>query len=537
MLSAATSDRACVVDLDEARVDRIFERFDQCRLPGAAVGISVEGRPVYRKAFGLANMELPVTLSTSIRMRIGSISKHFTSLAYMLLCEEGRAKVDDPIGKYLPELHPVIHSITIRQLMGHTGGLRDAIDICLQLNGPGKEITAPELLELYRNIEDVSAAPGTTWNYNNGGYLILSAVIEKISGRPLGQVLQEKIFVPAGMYDTLLRPFDSNFAPNSAAAHMTTGAGGFVKDSYGTDFAGGGGVVSSVDDMLRWMAQIDRPTIGRAATWSQMTTPQVLANGSSTGYGLGLVNGRYRGISTLWHSGGWMGGNAQMLKVPRAGLDVIVIVNRQDALGIDLAYQVLDACLPELEPSRAAGTAQVVSGTFLSEATGSVFRLFGESGKQIVSINGLDIPFVSALDGVFRPVPRWSHLKKTITPVGILESPRAIILDDFGNVEELVRVDLRPDADVGGIAGVYRCDSLGAEARIESSPHGPALVTTGRFGSVRYVLRPVSGRLWEVTTNSTEHWGGVLVVSADRRSIALSTWNTHALRFRRANGH
>src|ERR1700720_4491723 len=105
------------IAFDEKKVDAIFTDFDQCHLPGAAVGIAIGGRPVYRKGFGLASIELPIVLSPSIRMRIGSTTKHFTALAYMLLCEEGRADVDDPIGKFLPELHPVSHKITMRQLM------------------------------------------------------------------------------------------------------------------------------------------------------------------------------------------------------------------------------------------------------------------------------------------------------------------------------------------------------------------------------------------------------------------------------------
>jgi D-aminopeptidase len=107
-------------EIDEKRIDAIFAVVDQCHLPGAAVGIAIDGKPVYRKGFGLANMELPFVLSPSVRMRIYSTTKHFACLAYMLLCEEGRAGIDDPIGKYLPELHPVSRNATMRQLMGHT---------------------------------------------------------------------------------------------------------------------------------------------------------------------------------------------------------------------------------------------------------------------------------------------------------------------------------------------------------------------------------------------------------------------------------
>src|SRR5262249_45341936 len=93
-----------LVDFDAGKIDRIFAGLDQCHLPGAAVGIAVDGKPIYRKGFGLASMELPIVLSPTIRMRIYSTSKHFTCLAYMLLCEEGKAAIDERLGTYLPEL-------------------------------------------------------------------------------------------------------------------------------------------------------------------------------------------------------------------------------------------------------------------------------------------------------------------------------------------------------------------------------------------------------------------------------------------------
>src|SRR5437762_3490431 len=111
------------VKFDASKVDAIFAELNQCHLPGAAVGIAIDGIPVYRKGFGLASMELPMVLAPTTRMRIGSTTKHFTCLAFLLLCEEGLAKIDDPLGKFVPELNSVAHHVTIRQLMGNTSGL------------------------------------------------------------------------------------------------------------------------------------------------------------------------------------------------------------------------------------------------------------------------------------------------------------------------------------------------------------------------------------------------------------------------------
>src|SRR5262245_34637843 len=110
------------VIFDEKKIDAIFASYNQCHLPGMAVGIAVRGKPVYRKGFGLASLELPLVLTPATRIRIGSTSKHFTCLAYLLLCEEGRAAIDDPLGKHLPEVHPIARAVTMRQLMGNISG-------------------------------------------------------------------------------------------------------------------------------------------------------------------------------------------------------------------------------------------------------------------------------------------------------------------------------------------------------------------------------------------------------------------------------
>src|SRR4029079_13828321 len=120
---------------DASSVDAIFASLDRSHLPGVAVGIAIDGRPVYRRGFGLANMELPVVLTPATRMRIASTSKHFAAFVYMLLCEESRAGIDDQVVKFIPELHPVARDVTMRQLMGNVSGLRDVHDITWVFSG------------------------------------------------------------------------------------------------------------------------------------------------------------------------------------------------------------------------------------------------------------------------------------------------------------------------------------------------------------------------------------------------------------------
>jgi D-aminopeptidase len=529
------------IAFDEKKIDAIFRDLDQCRLPGAAVGIAIGGKPVYRRGFGLASMELPVALSPGMRMRIASTTKHFAALIYMLLCEDGKATIDDPIGKYLPELHPVTHAVTMRQLMGHVGGLRDALDICHQFSGTGRRVSSADFLSLYRDIDDVNFAPGIAWNYNNGGYMMLSAAIERITGRSLEEVLHERIFVPVGMYDTLLRRFDTDFVPNSATPHMTKQTGGFEKSYLGSAADGCGGVISTVDDMLRWLAHMDAPWVGQAPTWALMKAPQYLANGCSTGYGLGLMNRRHRGVATLGHAGNVMGSSAQMLKVPAAGLDVTVMVNRHDVSAAVLADKILDACLPDLDPIKEVPVSPFATGIFRSPTSGRVIQLGASSSayvgnteaRQIASIDGADLPLEHDGDEALRPAGILSYMKLAVTLIGDRQTPASIRFSDFGNHDELVAVAPATEADVGAIAGRYRSNSTATDAIISATADGPRLSTTGRFGSAQFALECLADRIWRAKSTSAMSWGGILSFDRDGRRFHFSSSRTTALPFRR----
>jgi D-aminopeptidase len=496
---------------DEQQIDAIFADLDQGTLPGAAVGIAIGGKPVYRKGFGLASMELPVVLSPRIRMRIGSTTKHFTAFAYMLLCEEGKAGIDDPLRKYFPELHPVTHKVTMRQLMGNISGLRDACDVSIQFSGTARpRATSEDLLDFYRTMDDVSAEPGTAWIYNNAGWLLLHMAIERITGQSFEEVMRERVFQPVGMHDTLVRRWDSDFVPNSATPHMPKAGGGFERQSWGEDYGGAGAIVSTVDDMLRWVIHMDAPVVGSAATWKLMRTSQTLANGTSTGYGLGLITSTYRGVETLHHAGNWTGANAQMLKVPAADLSIVIMVNRSDVWSFDYANRIVDACLPELEPApQRTSSGPFASGIFRSPTTGRVIRLFPKDGQQMISKEGVDLGALQRDEnGAMRLMGyTGTFMKQFLTLVGDPEEPAAIRYNDFGNVDELVRVPAGGKADAASIVGRYRSAATATDATILDTSEGVRLRTAGRFGSVDFGLECLAEGIWRARVLS----GGVIL--------------------------
>jgi CubicO group peptidase (beta-lactamase class C family) len=488
---------------------------------------------VYRKGFGLASLELPVMLSAGIRMRIASITKQFTCLAYLLLCEEGKAGVDDRIGKYLPELHSVAREVTIRELMTHTSGLRDVHDIGYQFSGTAQAVSSAELLALYRDIDDINVAPGTTWSYNNGGYLLLSVAIERIAGQPLEEVLRERIFEPAGMHDTMLRRLDADFVSNNASLHMTRNIGGFEKSYLGTELTGEGGIVSTIDDMLRWLAHMDVPRVGDPTTWELMKQPQMLANGTSTGYGLGLTIDRYRGVETLSHSGSLMGGNSHMVKAPAAGLDVVVMANRHDLSSVLLANQILDACLPELEPLEKPREALPSVGVFRSPRTERVIELYANEGQQVASIDGFEYPMM--LDGKdkLRPVAWLGFFKYVLTLVGNPLNPTAIRCSDFGNLDELTAAEMIDNTDAAIIVGRFRSKSTSTEVEVFNRDGQPCLAVRGRFGVAEYRLQCLTEGVWRAKSTGVMPWGGILSFDRDGSGFHFSSMRTRALKFER----
>lgn len=489
------SDTAPTATLDPKKIDEIFSTIDQCQLPGAAVAVAIGGVPVYRKGFGLANLELPVALSPSMRMRIGSTTKHFTSLAYMLLCEEGRAGIDDEIGKYIPELHEISRHVTMRQLMGHTSGIRDVFSVTMYFHGTGRLVTDKQLLAYYETIDDVDFQPGTHWSYNNGGYMLLSTAIERITGEPLEDVLRKRIFEPVGMYDTLLRRWDSDFTPNSATLHMVNRQGRYSRDYMGMEISGAGGMVSSMDDMLRWLKHMDAPFVGSVETWKTMTAPHRLTSGVSTGYGLGLMSIPYRGIETLSHGGGVMGGNSQTIKVPSAKLDISIAVNRADLNAADLAFKIIDACVEGLDPEPEEGAAEKRSAVYVSPGSGRVVELSVKKDVQLLSYDGSPaLPVKADASGLLQLPEQMRFMQTSFRP-----GDGFGVFAEFG-AEDVV-AEAAPDREgkLGARVGDYGADTVGVVAEVSDGEQGARLAFKGRYGNAEYELKPLTETVWRAS--------------------------------------
>jgi D-aminopeptidase len=389
------------------QLDELFAPWNRNDEPGLVVGVAMDGSVVYRRGFGMASLETAVANTPTTRMRIGSTSKHFTCMLALLLAEEGKLDIDQPIRTYVPELTGPGGEPTLRELMRHRGGSRCYLDIGFighGMNVPpvGRALTI-QARQQGRNFE-----PRAAMLYNNGGYHLVSIAIERAGGASFESLLKQRLFDVVGMPDTASIPSDHDITPGVATMHMPGRDGGWRRGLFPSDeVRGEGALVSTVDDMLRWMAHLRaRDRFGSAATWAALTELPRYADGSLGVYALGLMVDRYRGLPIAHHAGGVIGGTAQMLTFPEDGLDVIVMANGAKAADVGrLAQKVADILLadrlgPET-PTIEAEEFKSLLGDYWSHENRMIYSLVDEGGilKLSIAKSPGAAPLVRAGDG------------------------------------------------------------------------------------------------------------------------------------------
>ena len=373
------------------RLDALFAPWDRTDEPGLVVGIAKDGEVIYRRGFGMASLETSVANTPKTRMRIGSISKHFTCLLALLLAEDGKLDLDQPIRAYIPELTGPGGEPSLRQLMQHRGGSRCYLDIGFIGHG----MSVPPIgraLEIQVRQQGRNFAPGAAMIYNNGGYHLVSIAIERVGGAPFEAQLKSRLYDVVGMLDTASIPSDYFITPGIAAMHLPS-RHGWRRGLFASDeIRGEGAMVSTVDDMLRWTAHLRaRDRFGSPSSWAALTERPRYAAGSLGDYALGLLVGAYRGRPIVHHSGGVSGGTAQMLTFPDDGVDIVLLCNgaRNADVG-KLSQQAADIVLegrlgPET-PTIPAAEAKPLLGDYWSAQTRMIYSLVDEDGVLKLSL-------------------------------------------------------------------------------------------------------------------------------------------------------
>jgi CubicO group peptidase (beta-lactamase class C family) len=465
-------------------------------------------------------------LTPATRIRIGSTSKHFTVLGVLLLAEEGKLSIDEPIRRHLTDLPSWADAITIHQLVTHTSGMHDTLDLMdLTSNIMMRSEALPHAAQraLLRRLSSTNFAPGADWSYCNGGYVLLTELIETLSGMPYGDFLRERVFEPLGLHDTLARPFDMEFLAGSAAQHLGQPDGTFRRGLFGPEVCGEGGLVSSVDDLLRWLAALRNRRVGSDLTWQTMLRSGKV-NDRDCHYAGGLITSRWRGVEVLFHTGHVVGGSSQMLTVPQLALDIVVLANTSTVSPAAIANQILGECIDGLDPEPAEGpSGDLRVGCYQSPSTGRFIELVEADGRIAIDFEPAKVPLRCEADGrawVPANIMQGAWLK---------QSDEALEWHEFGGIERLEPLQPIADAGWGPILGRYRNNDIGADAAIFED--GTLSIRT-EHGRSRFRLVRKSERVWVLVSLTVPEWSGTLEHDGER--LLISTLRNRRIAFSRA---
>jgi CubicO group peptidase (beta-lactamase class C family) len=393
-------------DKISAAVDEVFADVAKPGSPGCTVAVARDGKLLYAKGYGLANIEQNVALTPESVFDIGSTSKQFSAASILLLEKQGKLSVDDDVRKYIPELPDYGKKITILNLLNHTSGLRDYL-VLFELAGVNTDsvTTDEEALALLARQKALNFDPGTEWLYSNSGFFLLSVIVKRASGQSLREFAAENVFQPLNMGHTLYRDSHTLLVPNRALAYDPVEKGpGYTFDVSYFEQTGDGAVHTSVGDLLKWDENFYTAQVGGKPFLAELQEPGKLNNGKSLDYAKGLFISKYRGLNTVSHGGSWGGYRAELLRFPNQHFSVVCLCNRSDLSTERRAKQVADiylaSVLQEKEPKKeeddeeqpkpkpevpvAAEELKKLAGEYRSEELGVAYRLQFVNGKLVL---------------------------------------------------------------------------------------------------------------------------------------------------------
>ena len=334
-----------------ARIDTLMQGYTGA-VPGASVLVLRDGVPVFRRAYGLADLEQHVAATPATNYRLASMTKQFTAAAILALAEDGRLSLDDPVRKWLPSLPPAADPATLRHLLTHTSGLIDYEDLIPAATT--QQVHDADVLRLLESQNRLYFAPGTSWRYSNSGYALLALIVARSSGQDFASFLRARIFLPLGMRDTLAHEEGISSVPHRAFGYSYEDAAWRRTDQSVTSAVlGDGGVYSSIDDLAKWDAALYDERLLSARSLALAFTPATATDDPAVRYGFGWrISGE-----TLWHSGETVGFRNVIVRYPRRHFTVIVLTNRDAPEPYPLALAIAKLYLPDADAGRAAGGA------------------------------------------------------------------------------------------------------------------------------------------------------------------------------------
>jgi CubicO group peptidase (beta-lactamase class C family) len=312
------------------QMDAIFKKYNHTQGPGCAVAVIKGDKVVFERSYGMANLEYRLPITSNSIFDLCSLTKQFTGLAISMLVQQGKISMDDDIRKYLPQVPDFGKVITVSNLVHHTSGLRDYPEALMIAGWRYSELcTLDDVMRLVAHQKELDFDPGSQWSYCNTGYVLLAALVEKVTGESFPNWVKRHIFQPLGMNHSFIKADSRTIVPNLATSYARTEQG-YLKYSDVLSAYGSSCMYSSLKDMSRWVIHLQAAIHARDAVYTRLLEKIHLINGGNINYAYGLEIWPYKGVKTIYHSGAWAGYRTQIMIFPDDQLAFITLSNADD---------------------------------------------------------------------------------------------------------------------------------------------------------------------------------------------------------------
>lgn len=334
----------------EKAVDKLFREWSSTSSPGCAVAVIKDGKIIHQKGYGMADLEHDVPIRPSSVFYIGSVSKQFVAACMLLLDEQGKIDLDEDVRTYIPEFPDYGYKITIRHLIHHTSGVRDNLTLWNLIGRSHlEEIPEEEIFEMICRQKELNFEPGTRYMYSNSCYFLMSIIVKRASGLSLREYADQYIFQPLGMRHSIFGDNNRRIIRNRAFAYGKNPDGSFNSMLMRFDLVGSGGLYSTIEDLFLWDQNFYNNKVGKRgqAFIDDMLTNGKYKDGREVDYAFALVNGTYKGLKTISHSGALGGYRAFFIQFPEQRFSVIILSNLEIFRPQQLAEKVTDIYLAD----------------------------------------------------------------------------------------------------------------------------------------------------------------------------------------------
>jgi CubicO group peptidase (beta-lactamase class C family) len=489
-----------VTDLS-AQVDKIFAQFNKPDSPGCALAVIKESQIIYKRGYGMADLDHDIPIKPDTPFHVASLSKQFTAFAILLLAQQGKLSLDDKVQKYITELREFDQPITIRHLLHHTSGVRVQWNLLIMSGWRlGEDVVRDDdILDLVSRMKELNFKPGDQHLYCNTGYTLLAYIVKRVGGQSLREFAEANIFKPLGMTRTIFRDDHAIVVKGQAYAYNPGPNGAFKLSVPNYDTVGPSSLVTTVEDLARWDQNFYDKKVGGDWVIEQMQIRGQLNDGEQIPYARGVVISSYKGLKVVEHSGGDAGYRSHLMRFPDQRFSVACLCNHGGTNPALFARRVTDVYLTSVlapEPTKPASPIAAVTlteqelknkvGAYWDATSEEMGRISINDGKLQLSVTGLNARLDPVEANRFRVAEPPVEAVFEASPEG---SPLRLILNIPNR--KTIKMDAMPPADISKLSeyeGAYYSEEIDSMYRV-ALKDGNLVVTRKKAGPTQLTPR------------------------------------------------